>query len=448
MARSVPTERARQTVHIAMGAWALLLRYITWWETALLAATALAFNRFVLPRVGGGRLFRETDHARGYSAGILLYPAAVLTLTLLFRHRLDIVAAAWGIMAAGDGMATIVGTQVGGRRIPWNPDKTVAGSLAFMVFGAAAGTLLAWWCRPAVAMPPSLWFSLAAPVVAAGVAALAETMPIRLDDNVTVPAAAGGTLWVVSLMSEDLLSDMALRGLAALPLAAGVNLLVAWIGHRARTVSTSGAIGGAVIGTVIWIGAGWQGWLLLMLTFVLASVASRVGLRRKSLLNIAEESGGRRGVGNAIANTGVAAIAAIIASTTYATEPALVGFVAALTAAGSDTIASEIGKAFGRRTYLVYPFGAVPPGTPGAVSMEGTIAGLAGAVALGAFGVSIGLSRPSVLVPIVAGAMIGAFVESALAATLEHRGILNNDALNFINTAVAVAAAVVLAGLL
>ena len=79
MAWSVPTERARQTVHIAMGAWALLLRYITWWETALLAATALAFNRFVLPRVGGGRLFRETDHARGYSAGILLYPAAVLT---------------------------------------------------------------------------------------------------------------------------------------------------------------------------------------------------------------------------------------------------------------------------------------------------------------------------------------------------------------------------------
>jgi uncharacterized protein (TIGR00297 family) len=185
-----------------------------------------------------------------------------------------------------------------------------------------------------------------------------------------------------------------------------------------------------------------------MLTFVLASVASRVGLRRKALLNIAEEHGGRRGAGNAIANTGVAAVAAIVASTTYATEPALVGFVAALTAAGSDTIASEIGKAFGRHTYLVHPFGAVPPGTPGAVSIEGTVAGLAGAVILGAFGISIGLSRPSVLVPIVAGATIGAFVESALAATLEHRGILNNDVLNFVNTAIAVIAAVMLAGLL
>ena len=47
-------------------------------------------------------------------------------------------------------------------------------------------------------------------------------------------------------------------------------------------------------------------------TFAAAAVTSRLGLRRKALLGIAEERGGRRGAGNAIANTGVAAVAALL----------------------------------------------------------------------------------------------------------------------------------------
>jgi uncharacterized membrane protein len=48
----------------------------------------------------------------------------------------------------------------------------------------------------------------------------------------------------------------------------------------------------------------------------------------------------------------------------------------------------------------------------------------------------------------VAGATVGSFAESALSATFEHRGILNNDVLNFLNTAIAAAAAIALAGVL
>jgi uncharacterized membrane protein len=48
------------------------------------------------------------------------------------------------------------------------------------------------------------------------------------------------------------------------------------------------------------------------------------------------------------------------------------------------------------------------------------------------------------LVPIVAGATIGSLIESGLGATLEPQGILNNDALNFINTGLAAFAALVI----
>src|SRR5262249_60023140 len=107
----------------------------------------------------------------------------------------DIGAAAWGILAIGDGIATLVGRAVGGPTWPWNREKTLSGSTAFAIGGAAAGVFLAWWCRPAVEHTPPLLFALVAPVVAAIVAALVETIPVRLDDNLSVAAAAGGTPW-------------------------------------------------------------------------------------------------------------------------------------------------------------------------------------------------------------------------------------------------------------
>ena len=53
--------------------------------------------------------------------GIVLYPTAVLALVLCFPTRPEIVAATWGILAAGDGFATLVGVHVRSARLPWNP---------------------------------------------------------------------------------------------------------------------------------------------------------------------------------------------------------------------------------------------------------------------------------------------------------------------------------------
>jgi uncharacterized protein (TIGR00297 family) len=190
---------------------------------------------------------------------------------------------------------------------------------------------------------------------------------------------------------------------------------------------------------------GWGAWNLLLATFALAVVTSRLGLRRKMRLGIAERRGGRRGAGNAIANTGVAAIAAILSVLTYASEASRLAFVTALAAGGSDTVASEIGKAWGRRTLLLSTLAPVPPGTSGAVSAEGTAAGLFGALALGAIGVAVGLIPVSTLPIVVIAATIGSFAESVLGATLEPDGIVNNDVLNFANTAIAALAAIFLA---
>jgi len=439
------SEIGRQTVHMAMGGFAFLLRVLTVWQAAACALAALAFNLYVLPRIGGRALYRASDRARGYPLGIVLYPAAVLALILVFRERPDIAAASWAILAFGDGAATLGGRAMGGRALAWNRDKTLAGLVSFVVAGGAAGVALAWWTAPVVAAAPGPLFLTAAPLAAATVAALVETVPVRLDDNLSVPAAAAGTLWTLSLLSAPAF-DAALPSLVRLAgPAIAVNALVAAAGWRARTVTWPGALTGWAIGTVVFAAAGWQGWTLLLAAFLTATITTRLGLRRKVLLGIAEERGGRRGPGNALANTGLAAAAAVVAAASPHRDLALLALTAALAAGASDTVASEIGKAWGRHTFLVTSLTRVPPGTSGAISWEGTAAGVAAAILLALAGFALGLVPGTAVLIVAAAAIFASFVESALGATLEAPGVLNNDLLNFLNTVCAAVVAVVLA---
>jgi uncharacterized protein (TIGR00297 family) len=433
-------------VHIGFGAGALLLRYLHWWQAVILAAVAVIFNIRLLRHVAGHRIHRPNEIGDLLPAGLVLYPTSVLLMLLMFPERPDIVAASWGILAAGDGAAALIGRRFGQSKWAWNRQKSMTGSVALFLVGGAAGALLAWWCRPQVIPPPYVWFSLGAPFIAALAAAAVETVPIRLDDNLSVPLTAASVLWALSLVSQELAIAAAVAAPSVLLIALPLNAAVAWAGHAARTVSVSGAVVGAVIGTVIYLCTGWRGWALLLAAFACAAVTSRMGLERKTLLGISEERGGRRGAGNAIANTGVAAAAGILSVVSFGQMPGLIAFAAALTAGASDTIASEIGKAWGRRTFAIVPPRPVQPGTPGAVSLEGTAAGLVGAAALAVLANELGLIPGPAIVPIVAGATVGSLVESLLAATFEGPGLLNNDALNLINTAVAAFVAVSLVG--
>ena len=103
-------EVRRQLVHILVGGMALLLRWLTWWQSALVAIAAVLFNLFLLPKIATG-VFRPGDLDAPLKSGIVIYPLAVLALVLAFPARPDIAAAAWGVLAAGDGFATLVGAH-------------------------------------------------------------------------------------------------------------------------------------------------------------------------------------------------------------------------------------------------------------------------------------------------------------------------------------------------
>jgi uncharacterized protein (TIGR00297 family) len=444
-------ELARRVVHVSCVAFALLLRFLSWPQAALMALAAFVFNWQVLPRLFGRGMWRSADVERGYPVGILAYPLAVLGLVLFFRDELWMAAAGWGILAVGDGMAGLVGQLTGGRHLPWNPRKGWAGLVAFVVFGAAAaGFLSAWIARLPLALDSPHWpRTLGVALALAVVCALVESLPTTLDDNVTVPLATVLTLPLLAASEPGLLAGdpgLARRFLVGL----GINAAIALAAFLAHSIDVAGALSAVVIGTAITAGLGLAGLALMIAFFVLGTAATKLGYRRKAARGIAQERGGARGWQNAWANGGVPAALAVLAGMAPAGLRDLIGiaYAASVATAAADTCSSEIGKAYGRRTFLITTLRPVPPGTEGAVSLEGTLAGLAGALAVASVGVATGLfGWPAALVVTVAG-LVGCLAESLLGTVAEKRGWMDNNQLNAANTAIGALVAVALVRLL
>jgi uncharacterized protein (TIGR00297 family) len=279
------------------------------------------------------------------------------------------------------------------------------------------------------------------------VAGLVETVPVRLDDNLSVPFAAGLVLLLATFVNSQAIELWLPIGMDRLPIAIGLNVVMAGAAWLIGSITFGAVIVGSAIGAAIYLGAGLAGWTMLLASFVAAVGSSKLGRRRQTARGIVEDRG-PRGAGNVLANCLVGAIGAWMMVVQAADAPGAMVLAAGLTAGASDTVASELGKAFGGSPRAFPSLRRVLPGTPGAVSLFGTVAGLAAAVVMALIATVI-LPGDERLVPgIVAGATIGAFVESALSTWLEPEGIVNNDVLNFVNTAVAALAAVATAAVL
>jgi uncharacterized protein (TIGR00297 family) len=403
-------------------------------QAAAMAATAFVFNWQVLPRIGGKKQWREAEHSRGYPLGILLYPLSVLALVLVFRHELWKAAGVWGVLALGDGMASLVGQAVGGPRLPWNPRKGWAGSLAMVVSGALGCAILISWTQRAGLDTRLLVLS----VLVALAAAWAESLPSTLDDNFTVPLV--GAI-AIALLSHADLSRLAPGTTRLVLIGLAVNTVIALGAYFAHSIDVAGAVSAIVIGTVIVAGLGLPAFALMIAFFVLGTAMTKMGYKIKAARGIAQERGGARGWRNAWANGGVPALlAGLGAVAPEELRPAFViAYAASVATATADTCSSEIGKAYGRRTFLITTLTPVPPGTEGAVSLEGTLGAVFGAAVVGGLGAALGLYSIGAAALVTLAGVLGSLAESVVGTVAEKRGWMGNDLLNAFNTAVGAA---------
>jgi uncharacterized protein (TIGR00297 family) len=213
-----------------------------------------------------------------------------------------------------------------------------------------------------------------------------------------------------------------------------------------KLLTPAGLLHGWFLGVLIWGILGWRGYVVILFYFLVGSAVTRVGLAEKEAAGIAEQRSGARGPenvwGSALTAT-LCAIGILIYTSLYPREAGvslwsnllLLGYVASLSTKLSDTCASEIGKAYGQRTFLITTLKPVPRGTEGAVSLEGTIAGIVASIALALIGWAVGLISPLGLGLCVVAAFVATNLESVIGATLQTRfDWLTNEVVNFLNT--------------
>ena len=442
------SESLRKIVHIGIGLFAFSLRWLAPWQAALVAAAAVLHNWLVLPRYLGNRIARS---AKGWDLGIVAYPAAVLALILLFPSRPELAAAVWAILAFGDGFATIAGRNLASPPLPWNPEKSVAGSLGFLAAGIPGACAAYHFVGKHESLSPAGIALVSAVVI---ICATVESLPLNLDDNLTIPFSGALSIWLLSTVGRWPAVDIDRTVLIWL----GVNTILAVLGYMARSVDVSGLVGGLLLGAILIVFAGWELYVVLLAFFVIGSGLTRLGYEKKAGLGLAQEGEGRRGFSHAFSNVGVAAICAFLASTSKI-DPVLLWLAAigSLATASADTTGSEIGQLYGRRAFLPVTLTRVPVGTEGAISIEGTVAGFFGGLAVAAVGGGLLHARLAgegsvvpglfVLVGVLTiAAFLGSWIESVVGSWNRRRAQgVPNGALNFFNTMVGALLAALLA---
>ncbi|KAK7301705.1 hypothetical protein RJT34_12577 [Clitoria ternatea] len=188
----------RKLVHISIGlifmlCWPL---FSTDYWASFLAALIPGLNIFRMLVTGLGlwkdeatvrSMSRFGDH-RELLKGPLYYAATITFAAIMYWRTSPISISAICNLCAGDGMADIVGRRFGGKKIPYNKNKSYAGSIAMTSAGFLTSIGFMWYFS-SFGFIERNWNLVLRFLIVSIVSALVESHPIsaELDDNLTVP---------------------------------------------------------------------------------------------------------------------------------------------------------------------------------------------------------------------------------------------------------------------
>ncbi len=212
------------------------------------------------------------------------------------------------------------------------------------------------------------------------------------------------------------LNDLQIGYGFALALVLGVVL------YFLRALTVSGTVGTVIVGTIFFGLGGWIMTVPLLFFFVSASILSRIKSGHKSTAMRLAEKTGARDIWQVLANGGAASVALIVFRATGSIVW-LAMSLAAICEAAADTWATEIGTIRKVGTVSIINFKSLTPGQSGGVSLNGTMASLAGSALTGLAFYLAGGGSEAVMIWLAASlaGFLGSVIDSVLGATVQGR---------------------------
>ncbi|TLU82997.1 MAG: DUF92 domain-containing protein [Chlorobium sp.] len=374
---SVNTLVARKVVHFSLGVAIFFLPdyFQSNFYPALAALFLIVLGSLNLKfgwfrSLLSGHGISEAQPGAVKSYGSIYFPLILLIQILfLWESHKWILQLSMLVMGIGDSLAALVGSSVGKKHIEHltKSPKTIEGSVTmflcsflllsvgFMVFNTNFSGGLS-------GQPVLMLLALA--LLLALVATAVEAMLSHGLDNFFIPASISYVLYVLEVNHTVQLGNFLIGGLFA--------FLLAVFSIKVKFLNNSGATATFLLGTTIF-GIGGLTWTVPLLTFyLLSSVLSKLGKKRKAKFDLVFEKGSQRDAGQVYANGGIAWIMMIVFSLTN--DPAIFfAYLGTLAAVQADTWATEIGTMWPNpKAWLITTFKEVPVGTSGGVSVPGT----------------------------------------------------------------------------
>jgi len=150
---------------------------------------------------------RRRGEQGGKLGPVIGYAGSVLLTFLLLPAHAEIGMTVVAILAFGDGSATMFGRLLRGPRLSWNRDKTWAGLVAFVLIGGPMASIIYWGESHnlnAQTLGVSVWTAVICGGVPVLVAAFAESVSSRINDNIRVGVTAAVTATAVHAMMVGL----------------------------------------------------------------------------------------------------------------------------------------------------------------------------------------------------------------------------------------------------
>lgn len=238
----------------------------------------------------------------------------------------------------------------------------------------------------------------------------------------------------------------------------GLSTLLGLLAWTARSATLGAAVTGAAITASLMFSTAmtfpyepWRtGLMPVLAVLILTSISTRLGRKRKEHLGTAESRRGRK-ASQVAANLGAAALVSSGLAQSWQINQGWLGLanlgpsavftagLAALCEAAADTVSAELGQLLDNKPRMMTTLREAEPGTDGAISYGGTMAGVVAAGVVALVGSAALRADRTVFAVSWVGGIFGLLFDSVLGATLERRGWLNNDAVNFLSSASAAA---------
>lgn len=352
-------------------------------------------------------------HPNDQSYGTVYYPVAILILDILLWPAYQIIfVLATLIMVVADTMAALIGNNYASKfYVFYDERKSVPGSLTML-----ATSIVLLFSGLQCLMDNTLVENLILAILVGIVVTAAELISKKGSDNLSVPLIAALFLYgflgpaAAEVMRTQLVLGIVLAGLAAVS------------SYRLHFLKLNGAVVAFLLGSIIFGFGGVKYTAPILVFFILSSILSRAGRKRKKDLANSFEKSGVRDMYQVLANGGLAGILMILIFLCQR-DDWYPNYLVAVAVATADTWATELGVFSRSRPRLITTFKKVDAGYSGAVSILGSLAAVAGSIIILLAGLYFlmqsGQAEARVFWIVVGCGVLGSFIDSIIGASIQ-----------------------------